>query len=159
MKKEEKTNVMRILDQKKINYVSHCYADTDAISGVEVATVLQQDPNQVFKTLVTIGNSNSYYVFLVPVNRELDLKKAAKAVGEKSISMIKSKDLLPLTGYIHGGCSPIGMKKLFTTVIHETAEKCSTIIFSGGKIGYFIEVNPMEIEEVIPVNFVDIVED
>ena len=141
MKKEEKTNVMRILDQKKINYVSHCYADTDAISGVEVATVLQQDPNQVFKTLVTIGNSNSYYVFLVPVNRELDLKKAAKAVGEKSISMIKSKELLPLTGYIHGGCSPIGMKKSYKTVIDASAVDFGTIIFSGGKIGYQVELS------------------
>ena len=149
MKKEEKTNVMRILDQKKINYVSHCYADTDAISGVEVATVLQQDPNQVFKTLVTIGNSNSYYVFLVPVNRELDLKKAAKAVGEKSISMVKSKDLLPLTGYIHGGCSPIGMKKSYKTVIDASAADFDTIIFSGGKIGYQVELSLDDLKQVL----------
>ena len=149
MKKEEKTNVMRILDQKKIKYVSHCYADTDAISGVEVATVLQQDPNQVFKTLVTIGNSNSYYVFLVPVNRELDLKKAAKAVGEKSISMIKSKDLLQLTGYIHGGCSPIGMKKSYKTVIDASAADFDTIIFSGGKIGYQVELSLDDLKQVL----------
>ena len=156
MKKEEKTNVMRILDQKKINYVSHCYADTDAISGIEVATVLKQNPDQVFKTLVTIGNSNSYYVFLVPVNRELDLKKAGKAVGEKSISMIKSKDLLPLTGYIHGGCSPIGMKKLFPTVIHESASEWDTIIFSGGKIGYQVQLSVEDLKKVIPFSLEDI---
>lgn len=149
MKKEEKTNVMRILDQKKIKYISHCYADTDAISGEEVAAVLGQDPNQVFKTLVTIGNSNNYYVFLVPVNRELDLKKAAKAVGEKSISMIKSKDLLPLTGYIHGGCSPIGMKKSFKTVLHASAADFDTIIFSGGKIGYQVELSLDDLKQVL----------
>lgn len=157
MKKEEKTNVMRILDQKKINYVSHCYADTDAISGVEVATVLKQDPNQVFKTLVTIGNSKSYYVFLVPVNRELDLKKAAKAVGEKSISMIKSKDLLPLTGYIHGGCSPIGMKKSYKTVIDALAVDFDTIIFSGGKIGYQVELSLADLKQVLRFECEDII--
>ena len=157
MRKEEKTNVMRILDQKKINYVGHCYADTDAISGVEVATVLKQDPKQVFKTLVTMGNSKSYYVFLVPVNGELDLKKAAKAVGEKSISMIKSKDLLPLTGYIHGGCSPIGMKKQFKTVIDISAKDFATIIFSGGKIGYQVEVALEELKSVIRFELEDIV--
>ena len=156
MKKEEKTNVMRILDQKKINYVSHCYADTDAISGEEVAAVLRQDPNQVFKTLVTIGNSNSYYVFLVPVNRELDLKKAAKAVGEKSISMIKAKDLLPLTGYIHGGCSPIGMKKQFPTVIDETAQIYDDIYISGGRIGTTIRLNPNDLAKVVNAKFADI---
>ena len=157
MKKEEKTNVMRILDQKKINYVSHCYADTDAISGIEVAIVLKQNPDQVFKTLVTIGNSNSYYVFLVPVNRELDLKKAAKAVGEKSISMIKSKDLLPLTGYIHGGCSPIGMKKSFKTIIDASAVDFGTIIFSGGKIGYQVELSLADLKQVIRFDCKDII--
>ena len=157
MKKEENTNVMRILDQKKINYVSHCYADTDAISGEEVASVLGQDPNQVFKTLVTMGNSKNYYVFLVPVNKELDLKKAAKAAGEKSISMIKSKELLPLTGYIHGGCSPIGMKKSFKTVIHASAADFDTIIFSGGKIGYQVEVSLSELSKVIRFEQEDII--
>ena len=130
-KNAEKTNVMRILEQKKINYVSHCYADTGVISGIEVAAVLKQDPNQVFKTLVTIGSSNNNYVFLVPVQKELNLKKAAKSVGEKSIGMLKSKDLLPLTGYIHGGCSPIGMKKQFRTVIDASAKNLDTIIFCG----------------------------
>lgn len=113
MKKQEKTNVMRILDQKKRSYQPHCYANSDAISGPEVAQVLGQDPARVFKTLVTVGHSKGHYVFVIPVCRELDLKKAAKAVGEKSIEMIRSKDLLPLTGYIHGGCSPIGMKNFF----------------------------------------------
>ncbi len=116
-KNAEKTNVMRILEQKKISYTSHCYVDTGVISGVDVAIVLNQDPSQVFKTLVTNGSSDNNYVFLVPVLKELDLKKAAKSVGEKNISMLKSKDLLPLTGYIHGGCSPIGMKKQFRTVM------------------------------------------
>lgn len=145
----EKTNVMRALDQKKIPYTSHCYADTDAISGVEVATVLNQNPNRVFKTLVTIGASKSNYVFLVPVHKELDLKKAAKSVGEKSISMIKSKDLLPLTGYIHGGCSPIGMKKQFKTVIDASAANFATIFFSAGKIGYQVEVSLDELKKIL----------
>ena len=158
MKKIEKTNVMRILDQKKVPYESHCYADTDAISGVEVATALGQNPDQVFKTLVTIGNSKNYYVFMVPVEAELNLKKAAKSVGEKSIEMIKSKDLLPLTGYIHGGCSPIGMKKQFTTTIHSSAADFGTIIFSAGKIGYQVEVAPEELKKVLRYQLQDITE-
>ena len=154
----EKTNVMRILDQKKIPYQAYCYADTDAISGVEVAQVLGQNPNQVFKTLVTVGASKRNYVFAVPVCEELHLKKAAKAVGEKSIEMIKSKELLPLTGYIHGGCSPIGMKKLFKTVIDSSAEEWGTIIFSAGKIGYQVEVAPLDLKKAIPYDFGDIVQ-
>lgn len=148
-KNTEKTNVMRILEQKKINYTSYCYADTGVISGIDVAAVLKQDPKQVFKTLVTIGSSNNNYVFLVPVLKELDLKKAAKSVGEKSIHMIKSKDLLPLTGYIHGGCSPIGMKKQFHTVIDASAANFGTIIFSGGKIGYQVETSLEELKKVL----------
>ena len=155
--KIEKTNVMRILDQKKINYKSYSYVGTDAISGMEVAEVLGQNPNQVFKTLVTVSGKNINYVFVVPVNKELDLKKAAKAVGEKSIEMIKSKELLPLTGYIHGGCSPIGMKKFFKTVIHETAQEQETIFFSAGKIGYQVEVSPQDLNKVISYEFGDIV--
>ena len=108
-KEEEKTNVMRILDQKKVKYTPHSYDPEQAVSGVEVAAVLRQDEERVFKTLVTTGKTGNHYVFVIPVAEELDLKKAAKAVGEKSIEMLKSKDLLPLTGYIHGGCSPIGM--------------------------------------------------
>ncbi|MBQ8080223.1 MAG: Cys-tRNA(Pro) deacylase [Oscillospiraceae bacterium] len=157
MEKIEKTNVMRILDQKKIPYKSYCYADTSAVSGVEVAQVLGQDPAQVFKTLVTVSGKNVNYVFVIPVAEELDLKKAAKAVGEKSISMLKSKDLLPLTGYIHGGCSPIGMKKAFRTVIHATAEALPTIIFSAGKIGYQVEVAPELLGKVVRFTYADII--
>ena len=149
MKKEEKTNVMRILDKKKIKYKTYCYANTEAISGVEVASVLNQNPNQVFKTLVTIGKTRTNYVFVIPVEKELDLKKAAKSVGEKSVEMIKSKDLLPTTGYIHGGCSPIGMKKSFVTTIDKSAEDFETIIFSGGKIGYQVEMSLEELSKVI----------
>lgn len=147
---------MRILDQKKIPYKTYCYIDSGVISGIDVATVLNQDPHQVFKTLVTIANSNNNYVFLLPVHRELDLKKAAKAVGEKSISMIKSKDLLPLTGYIHGGCSPIGMKKQFRTVIDASAADFDTIIFSAGKIGYQVETSLNELRKVVRFELYDL---
>ena len=144
-KKEEKTNVMRILDQKKINYKSYCYANTDAISGIDVAHVMNQDPAQVFKTLVTRGKSGSNYVFVIPCDKELDLKKAASAANEKSIEMIKSKELLGLTGYIHGGCSPIGMKKVFPTYLDSSSLNFDTIVFSAGKIGYQVEVDPEDI--------------
>ena len=152
----EKTNVMRILDQKKIEYLEHCYVSTSAISGEEVASVLGENPSQVFKTLVTIGNTKNHYVFLVPVNKELDLKKAAKAVNEKSVEMIKSKELLPLTGYIHGGCSPIGMKKQFKTIIDITANEFETIIFSAGKIGYQVELSLNNLRKAINFKLEDI---
>jgi len=155
-KNNEKTNVMRIFDQNKINYESYCYVDSGVISGIDVAKVLNQNPDQVFKTLVTVGSSKNNYVFLVPVNRELNLKKAAKAVNEKSIEMIKSKDLLPLTGYIHGGCSPIGMKKQFKTVIDSSAASFETIIFSGGKIGYQVETSLDELKRVLRFELGDI---
>lgn len=158
-KNAEKTNVMRILEQNKVNYTSHCYVNSGAVSGAEAAAALKQDPRRVFKTLVTVGNSNSNYVFLVPVDKELDLKKAAKSVGEKSICMIKSKDLLPLTGYIHGGCSPVGMKKQFKTVIDMSAANFDTIIFSGGKIGYQVETSPKELKQVVKFELKDIVVD
>lgn len=154
---EEKTNVMRILDKQKIKYNHYSYIGTNAISGVEVASVLNQDVTRVFKTLVTVGKSTSHYVFVIPVAEELDLKKAAKSVGEKNIEMIKQKDLLPLTGYIHGGCSPIGMKKFFKTVIHETCLQYDTIIFSAGKIGYQVEVSPNDLKKVIRFEVTDIV--
>lgn len=157
MKKQEKTNVMRILEQKKIAYKSYEYLGTDAISGVEVADVLGEDVNQVFKTLVTVGATKANYVFMIPVHKELDLKKAAKAVGEKSIAMIKSKELLPLTGYIHGGCSPIGMKKQFRTVVHFTAADFETILFSGGKIGFQVEVAPWDLQKVVRYETADVV--
>lgn len=153
---DEKTNVMRILDQKKIKHQTHSYVGTGAISGTEVAEALGQDPKCVFKTLVTIGKSKSNYVFVIPVEKELDLKKAAKTVGEKSIEMIKSKELLPLTGYIHGGCSPIGMKKFFKTVIDISAEECETIIFSAGKIGYQVEMSLNDLSKVIRFTTSDI---
>ncbi len=155
--KEEKTNVMRLLEQAKVEYSHYCYADTDAISGVEVATVLGQNVDKVFKTLVTVGKSKEHYVFVIPVAEELDLKKAANAVGEKSIAMVKSKELLGLTGYIHGGCSPIGMKKVFQTVIHQSAEDFDTIIFSGGKIGYQVEVSLEGLRKVIAFETADII--
>lgn len=155
-KNTEKTNVMRILEQKKIPYTSYCYVDSGVVSGIDVATVLQQNPNQVFKTLVTTGSTGNHYVFLLPVSRELDLKKAAIAVGEKSISMLKSKDLLALTGYIHGGCSPIGMKKPFQTVIDASAADFPTIIFSGGKIGYQVETSPEDLKRIVNYSLADI---
>ena len=144
-----KTNVMRILDRNKISYNHYTYADTDAISGIEVATVLKQNPAQVFKTLVTVAKSKKYYVFMLPVACELDLKKAAHSVNEKSVEMLKSKELLPLTGYIHGGCSPIGMKKNFKTTIDDSAKNFDTIIFSAGKIGYQVEMSLDELSKVI----------
>lgn len=156
MKKIDKTNVMRILDQHKIDYKSYTYEDSPAVSGMEVAEVLDQDPFQVFKTLVTVGKSKQNYVFVVPVICELNLKKAAAAVGEKSIEMIKSKELLPLTGYIHGGCSPIGMKKFFTTTIDESAKDNETIIFSGGKLGFQVEVTLEDLAKVIDFQLKDI---
>ncbi|HEK9100025.1 Cys-tRNA(Pro) deacylase [Bacillus pfraonensis] len=154
---EYKTNVMRLLDKKKIDYKHYSYADTDAISGIDVALVLGQSPNQVFKTLVTMGKSGQHYVFVVPVNKELDLKKAAASVREKSISMLKSKDLLSLTGYIHGGCSPIGMKKSFQTVIDKSATEFETIIFSAGKIGYQVELGLEDLKKIIRFELHDIV--
>jgi Cys-tRNA(Pro)/Cys-tRNA(Cys) deacylase len=157
LKKQEKTNVMRILDQKKIPYESYCYIESGVVSGVEVARVLNQNPDRVFKTLVTQGASKNYYVFMVPVEKELDLKKAAKAVAEKSIEMIKSKELLPLTGYIHGGCSPIGMKKQFKTTIHSSAEEFDKIFFSAGKIGYQVETSISELKKVVNFSLSDII--
>ena len=153
---EDKTNVMRILDQKKIEYKEHTYLNTGAIGGQEVAEALGEDANKVFKTLVTVGKTGNHYVFLVPVNKELNLKKAAKAVNEKKIEMIKSKELLPLTEYIHGGCSPIGMKKFFKTTIHSTAENYDTIMFSAGKIGYQVETSLNSLKKVIRFDLEDI---
>ena len=151
MKKEEKTNVMRILDGKKIPYERHSYDPDPSMSGEEIAGILGEDPKKVFKTLVTRGKSGAYYVFVVPVEAELDLKKAAGAAGEKSVAMIKQKELLPLTGYVHGGCSPIGMKKQFPTFIHETAEQQERIFVSAGKVGFQIELPLETLQKVIPV--------
>ncbi|MCR5558679.1 MAG: Cys-tRNA(Pro) deacylase [Butyrivibrio sp.] len=142
---EEKTNVMRVLEGKKIAYVSHTYEPDQTLTGEEIAGILGEDVSRVFKTLVTQGKTGQYYVFVVPVAEELDLKKAAKAAGEKSIAMIKQKDLLPLTGYIHGGCSPVGMKKQFPTFIHKTAQSLEKIYVSAGKVGFQVELDPKEL--------------
>ncbi len=148
---------MRILDKHKIAYKTYCYANTNAISGVDVASTLNQNPAQVFKTLVTTAKSGNHYVFMLPVAEELDLKKAALAVNEKSVEMLKQKDLQPLTGYVHGGCSPIGMKKQFKTIIHHTAQNFPTIIFSAGHIGYQIELALTDLISVIPLGTADII--
>ena len=155
--KQEKTNVMRLLDQAGIVWKGHYYTNTGAVSGTDVAAVLNEDPAMTFKTLVTEGKPRQYYVFMIPVSCELDLKKAASSVGEKSIAMIPQKDLLPLTGYIHGGCSPIGMKKQFRTVIHKSAEALPAFMFSAGKIGYQVEADPKAIAALIHANFADVV--
>ena len=147
---EYKTNVMRILDKNKVFYLVHTYDDKEALSGVEVASILNQNPNQVFKTLVTVAKSKKYYVFVIPVNKELDLKKCAIAVNEKAVEMVALKDLLSITGYVHGGCSPIGMKKQFTTVFDSLSRDFETIIFSGGKVGYQIQLNLDDLKGIIP---------
>ena len=156
---EEKTNVMRLLTQKKIKFQSYHLDISEALSGVEMAAMLKQNPAQVFKTLVTVGKTKTNYVFVIPVAEELDLKKAAKCVGEKSIEMIKSKELLPLTGYVHGGCSPIGMKKALKTTVHESAKDFDSIIFSAGKIGYQVQVNVKDLEKVIRLGYGDVIKD
>jgi Cys-tRNA(Pro)/Cys-tRNA(Cys) deacylase len=148
---------MRVLDQAHIDYKQHCYVDTDAVGGVDVAAALGEDPAQCFKTLVTVAKSGAHYVFLIPVMNELDLKKAANAAHEKSIEMIKAKELLPLTGYVHGGCSPIGMKKPFPTFLHQTCAEFDTIMFSAGKIGYQVEVAPADLKWVVPYEMADLV--
>lgn len=156
--KEEKTNVMRVLEQKKIAYTAHTYPHEEgvAVDGVTVAQSMGFDPASVFKTLVARGAKGQFYVFDVPVAANLDLKKAAKAVGEKSIEMLHQKELLPLTGYVHGGCSPVGMKKLFPTVIDKTAEDLETMIVSAGKIGYQVELAPHDLAALVRAKFADI---
>lgn len=154
--KDNKTNVMRLLEQAGIAYTAHTYPTDGAIDGVSVAQMLGQDAECVFKTLVTRGASGAYYVFDIPVAENLDLKKAAKAVGEKSIAMIPQKELLPLTGYIHGGCSPVGMKKLFPTVFHETVVLFDTICVSAGKVGAQVEVNPQALMDLLGADAADV---
>ena len=158
MKNTEKTNVMRVLDGKKISYESHAYEPDATMTGEEIAALLGEDADKVFKTLVTQGKTGQYYVFVVPVKGELDLKKAAKAAGEKSIEMIKQKELLPITGYVHGGCSPVGMKKAFPTFLHETAKGQEKIFVSAGKVGFQVELSPEDLLKVVPrCNYADIV--
>ncbi len=156
MKAADKTNVMRLLEQKKIPYRHYTYESEGAITGLEVAEKLGQDPAQVFKTLVTTGRSSAHYVFVIPVGAGLDLRKAAKAVGEKSLEMLKQKDLLPLTGYIHGGCSPIGMKKSFRTTVDATAATFESIIFSGGRIGLQVQVALDDLRRIVRFELADV---
>ena len=153
----EKTNVMRILSQNKIEYKPYEY-DPQETSGENVASLIGRPAESTFKTLVTVSNTKSYFVFVVPVNCSLDLKKAAKAVNVKSIEMIKQKDLLAVTGYVHGGCSPIGMKKKFFTVIDKSAEKFDKIAFSAGKRGFQVEMSPFELIKLTDAQTADIIE-
>ncbi len=155
-KKDDKTNAMRLLDQKKIPYQHLSLENAEGLSGEEIAFKLSENPDQAFKTLVTTGKTGAHYVFVVPVAAELHLKKAAAAVGEKSIEMLKQKDLLPLTGYVHGGCSPIGMKKFFATIIDESAKNFDEIYFSAGKVGHQVKVAVGDISKIIKVDFADI---
>ena len=156
MKKEVKTNAMRILDRNKLKYTEHMYECDGFTDGITISDRLGQPYEKVFKTLVTVSKSKKYYVFVVPVAEELNLKKAAAAVGEKSVEMIYVKDITAITGYVRGGCSPIGMKKQFDTVIDITAKEQETIIFSGGRLGAQIEMNPVELAELINAEFADI---
>ena len=155
--KEEKTNVMRTLEQKKIPYTAHSYDPDGPIDGVSVAQTLGQPAERVFKTLVTKAASGAYYVFDIPVAENLDLKKAAKAVGEKSIAMLPQKELLGLTGYVHGGCSPVGMKKQFPTVFHETALGYDTVCVRAGKIGAQVECDPKALIDLLRAKTADII--
>ena len=157
---EEKTNVMRILDQKRVPYTPHHYAHPNgAVDGASVAALLDRDPASVCKTLVTQGASRQHYVFVIPVLRSLDLKAAARAVGEKSIEMIPQARLLPLTGYVHGGCSPVGMKKQYPTVFHRTALDYETVYISAGKIGAQVELAPRALLDLLGASTADIVVD
>lgn len=155
-KKDDKTNVMRILDQKKIEY-NHFSYDNMNVNAEQIAKGLGVNPGFLYKTLVTVSKTKEHYVFMVPARNELDLKKAAKAVGEKSIEMIPQKELLPLTGYIHGGCSPIGMKKQYKTTIHINAKNAERIFFSAGRVGRQVQVSPLDLANIIPLQFCDII--
>ena len=161
-RKEEKTNVMRILDQRKIPYTAHFYEETHGPEGtreygLHVAEALGQDPRRGFKTLAARGASGGLYVFDIPVGDNLDLKKAAKAVGEKSVAMLPVAEINEVTGYIRGGCSPVGMKKRYTTVFHETALEFETIYISGGKIGAQVEAAPQALLDLLGASAADIV--
>jgi len=150
-----KTNVMRLLDAQKIDYQAFEY-NPDITEGIKIAEALGEEKDRVFKTLVTESDKGNHYVFVIPVAETLDLKAAAKSVNEKSVAMLKQKELLPLTGYIHGGCSPIGMKKPFTTVIDETATLFDTMYVSAGRVGYQIEINPIDLSNYINAKFCNI---
>lgn len=155
-KKEDKTNVMRVLDSLKLPYKHFEYEKNSKLTGADVARSLGEDPNAVFKTLVTVAKSKKHYVFMIPVEKELDLKKGAKAVGEKNIEMIAQKELLPLTGYVHGGCSPIGMKKQFDTATDESALLYDEIMFSAGRVGSQVKMKVDDLQKAVPVKFADL---
>ena len=157
MGKQDKTNCMRVLESKKISYTPHLYEADPSLSGEDIARILGEEPSQVFKTLVTTGKPQRYYIFVIPVNAELNLKKAASAVGEKSVSMIPQRDLLPLTGYVHGGCSPIGMKKRFPSYIHESVSGLDRIFVSAGRVGCQVELDPADLVRVAELTVKDLV--
>lgn len=157
MKKMAKTNAMRLLEAAGIPFQMHFYESDGFLDGVHIAEKIGQPLERTFKTLVTVGRGKEHYVFVIPVAEELDLKKAAKAVGEKAIEMIHVKEITPLTGYVRGGCSPIGMKKQFPTVVHTSAQAFDTIFFSGGRLGAQIEMDPKRLPEVIPAAFADLI--
>lgn len=159
MEKDIKTNAMRLLERNKIKFNIHTYDSQEFLDGVSVAEKLGQPPERTFKTLVTQGKSQNYYVFVIPVACELDLKKAARAVGEKSVEMIHVKDILAVTGYVRGGCSPIGMKKQYKTTIHNTAVEYETVMFSGGRLGSQIEMNPHDLIKVLSTTLADVVKE
>ncbi len=156
-KKENKTNAMRILDRNKIPYRTKNYECDEFIDGIHVADLNGDSYDQSFKTLVTVGRSGSYYVFVIPIDKEIDFKKAAKIVGEKSVEMIHVKDILAVTGYIRGGCTPLGMKKLYPTVVQKSAADFDEIIISGGKIGMQILLNPMDLVKVVNGRLADVI--
>lgn len=157
-KKELKTNVMRILEKEKVDYIANYYPhQNEAVDGVQVAKLTGKNPDHVFKTLVTVGNTKEYYVFVIPVAEELDLKKAAKAVGAKSVEMIAVKDINKVTGYVRGGCSPVGMKKRYVTTYHQTAEDNPVILVSGGKIGTQIECDPKDLVRITDGQYADLI--
>lgn len=153
---EVKTNALRMLDKIKAEYKCYHYTPDATLTGAQIAAVLEQNPKQVFKTLVTIGKSRRCYVFMLPVERELDLKKAAAAAGEKALEMVKQKELLSLTGYIHGGCSPIGMKKVFPLIVHNSAAEFATLIFSAGRVGTQVETSLDNLQKLVPYKLADI---
>lgn len=161
MSKDDKTNVMRLLEQKKVAYTPHSYPHEDgvAVDGATVAALIGRDPGDVFKTLVAVGASKGHYVFVIPVEAELDLKKAARAAGEKSVSMLPLKELTPLTGYVRGGCSPVGMKKAFPTFFHRSAQERPAILVSAGRIGSQVEVEPETLCRLVRGQFADLVKE
>lgn len=155
--KEIKTNAMRILEKNKISYKEYTYECDEFIDAIQVADKLGQPYDLLYKTLVTVGNSKDYFVFVIPIAEELDMKKAAKAVGEKSVSMIHVKDINRITGYIRGGCTPIGMKKQYVTRIDKSAEERDTMIVSGGRLGVQIELKPKDLRSVCRGEFADLI--